>query len=332
MTIIAACCCTIFGDNYETDRLATDYASSGGPTIVSDGFSNHSVQFASNGSLIANSASATGRGRVIADVRTISALGGEAVLVGAYENANNYLSLVLKKASPNNILKLYKTVGGVTSLVATFSDTAVGFTTLLLCWNGSVATAAYKLGPNFIAIEVPYTGLGSRAGLMASPNGGTVLFDNLVFAKHSSDDSRCTTCPTPPPCVSRIVPPSSVTLTITSPTCPATPKTIVMPNIGSIYEYKFCDGSFGGTVCGPAIGTCDWVGVPSAFTSCVARSDGTTVTVYLRVTIEESVAFSCGMDVEVPILSLAPFHALGTFTIGATCLCGAGVVTLEVTA
>jgi hypothetical protein len=313
-SLIMCCCttvtCTIISDNYSTDRLATDYTSTG--TWVIDAV-NHRVNCTSAGDLIPNAVSATGHGRVSVDVVSFT---GNVYLIAAYQDANNYVYL---RADNAHTAFLYKRVGGVDTLLSKSQGTGPGGT-ICICWDGTYVRAGTCFGNN-IEMEEPYTGTGTGVRLRSD---ATATFDNLVFSHNSSDNSACAPCTPPASCGQGHVAPATVTMTVVkvSPsTCPASVKTTVMTQLTSPMALESWTYLAGGSR-----GSTDWcAGWDAIGAECVGT--GTT---------DVSVGFSGvggGGGATIPVLSHSPYHALGTVTINFTggCCTGSQTVTIEIT-
>lgn len=193
------CCdgnCTIFTDDFSTDRTGSDYTTVSGTWSVGSGV----LTTGSAGALIVeNTAGTTGHGRAKVSGKT-SASGGSFRLIGSYVDSDNYLFLEVTINGVSSTAKLWKRETGSNTQLGTtydFTGSTGTYYDITLCWNGTKALA------NITDIGVAlarfgwaqsYTGTGNQAGLGASPNGGTTTFDNFSFNKHFDDDESCPHC------------------------------------------------------------------------------------------------------------------------------------------
>lgn len=183
--------CTIFSDDFATDRTGSEYTTVSGSFTVGSGV----ITTTSAGALIVeNTAGTHGHGRATIATKQTTA-GGTSRLVGSYVDSSNYLfcELTINGASSN--FKLWKKVAGADTQIGstvTFTGSTGTFYTLGLCWNG--ATASASIDTKVHGVFGNFTGAGNTAGFGASPNGGTATFDDFVFDNHKTDDATCTKC------------------------------------------------------------------------------------------------------------------------------------------
>jgi hypothetical protein len=189
------CCgnCVIFTDDFSTDRTGTDYTTASGTFSVAAGV----ITTTSAGALIVeNTAGTSGHGRAVVTAKS-SAFNGSFDIVGSYVDSSNYLFARVYLNGISSTLRLYKKVAGAdTQLGHTHiftASTGVNYT-VEVCWNGTYASCAIPAGSGPPFISAAYTGTGNKAGLGASPNGGTVTFDDFTFSEHYDDEPTCTTC------------------------------------------------------------------------------------------------------------------------------------------
>lgn len=184
--------CTIFSDDFATDRTGTDYTIlSGTPTVSSGVLTTTSTGFL----IVENTAGTTGHGRVVVTGKS-SASGGDFSVYGSYVDANNNVRAELTINGASSTLKLWQLASGSpTQIGTTYTFTGATNTnyTVEICWNGSSASAMLN-NINGSVISGAFTGTGNKAALGANPNGGTVTFDNLSFGKHHDDNASCTLC------------------------------------------------------------------------------------------------------------------------------------------
>lgn len=190
--------CPIHSDTFATDRLAAEYTSVSGTWSVAS----NQLQTSSDGAVLLINAVSNGHGRVSVDVTDISTAGGAATLLGSYTDSSNYIYIKVDWDGTIGTAKLHSVIGG--------SDTEEGVVficnlsevmTISLCWDGTHAEAFVDTSAcsSFeMKVRRPYTGEGTKAGLAATANGGTVKFDNLVFTSHADDNPICTLCPAQP--------------------------------------------------------------------------------------------------------------------------------------
>jgi hypothetical protein len=183
--------CTIFTDSFATDRTGTDYTTVSGSFTVS---SNVMTTTSAGALIVENSSGSTGHGRVSVSGK-VDTTGGSLRVIGSYTDSSNYLFGEMTINGGSSTLKLWKKVSGSDTQLgstSTFSGSTATFYSVDLCWDGTTATTTINAGANFSTGA--YTGTSNQAGLGASPNGGTVTFDDFLFEKHHSDDSACARC------------------------------------------------------------------------------------------------------------------------------------------
>jgi hypothetical protein len=182
--------CTVFTDDYATDRTGTDYTVDSGTVNVTGGV----IEMTSAGTVIVeDTVSPSNNGRVFVENVTGNTSGSSWRVIGAYTGPNDYLYFEGTVSGGVHTCKLWEKVSGSdTQIGATSSFTYVGAFNVELCWNGAFATArAINLGGSAAG---PSTKVGGQCGLGGSPNGGTVSFSSLTLSKHSDDDPTCTAC------------------------------------------------------------------------------------------------------------------------------------------
>lgn len=186
--------CTIFTDDFATDRLGTDY------TTVAGSFTNSSgttTTTSANALIVENTAGTTGHGRVTITGQS-SASGGVIKVIGSYVDSNNYLFGELTINGASSTWKLFKRVspGTNTQLGPTVTFTASTATNYTICisWDGTYAVGVATISAVNKLIRAAYTATGNKAGFGTGANSGTITFDNFTFAKNKIDDSACATC------------------------------------------------------------------------------------------------------------------------------------------
>ena len=190
-----ACCesCEIFSDDFTTDRLAGEYTTSGTVAVSAGAL----TMTTAGAYAIENTAGTTGHGRATVAVKQTTS-GGSGRLIGSYVDNDNYLFCELTVNGGSSTFKLWKKVATVdTQLGSTFTFTASTGTyyTLELCWSGDYAVGSLlSAGTRVTSFHQAYSGTGNKAGLGASPNGGTATFDDFVFHKHHIDNADCAVC------------------------------------------------------------------------------------------------------------------------------------------
>lgn len=190
-----SCCatCAIFTDDFATDRTGTDYTIvSGTPTVSSGVLTTGSTGFL----IVENTAGTTGHGRVTITGKADTS-GGTFRVIGSYVDSSNYLFGELTINGASSTWKLWKRVSGSdTQLGITTTFTASTSTNYTICvsWDGTYAVGIATIGSAIKLTRDAFTGSGNKAGFGASPNGGTVTFDDFTFAKAKIDDAACVTC------------------------------------------------------------------------------------------------------------------------------------------
>lgn len=190
MPPLFAATCTIFSDDFSTDRTGTDYTVVVSSWTVTGG----KLTTGSSGALIVeNTAGTTGHGRasIVGQVSTSTA---SFRLVGSYVDASNYVFCEVTINGASSTFKLWKRVSGSdTQLGSTYTFTGATATnyTLEICWNGTIASASIDSANSKSGL---YSGSGNQAGVGASAAGGTVTLDTFTFDKNIADDGSCTAC------------------------------------------------------------------------------------------------------------------------------------------
>jgi hypothetical protein len=184
--------CTIFTDDFSTDRTGTDYTIVSGTPTVSGGV----LTTTSTGFLIVeNTAGSTGHGHAKADIK-VSASGNIIRVVGAYVDSSNYLYMEVTWGGGGSALKVFSRSGGVDTQIgvtANISLSTATFYTAHLCWDGTRADAEIE-GKS--GVTAAYLGTGNKAGFGTGSSIGTATFDNFSLSKHYSDDNTCAKCNT----------------------------------------------------------------------------------------------------------------------------------------
>ena len=185
--------CTIFTDDFATDRLGTDYTTGAGTFTNSSGTT---TTTSANALIVENTAGTTGHGRVTITGQS-SASGGVIKVIGSYVDSSNYLFGELTINGASSTWKLWKKVSGSdTQLGPTVTFTASTATNYTICisWDGTYAIGVATISAVNKLIRAAYTATGNKAGFGTGANSGTITFDDFTFAKNKIDDSTCATC------------------------------------------------------------------------------------------------------------------------------------------
>lgn len=190
-----ACCpgCTIFSDDFSTDRTGTDYTVVSGSWSVSGGVLTTSSAGAPL--IVSNTSGTHGKGRVIVSGKVDTST-ARFRAIGAYTDSNNYLYADLTINGASSSLSLYQYVSGSLTNLATssvFTTSTDALYTVELCWTGSHAYAITSAATSK-AISAASTLAGNKAGIGASPAGGTATFEWFKFLEHKSAVSSCNSC------------------------------------------------------------------------------------------------------------------------------------------
>lgn len=183
-------CCLIISDPFTVNDLAGNYSQRSGSWSIASGV----LTTSSAGAVLrCEVAGVTGHGKATVSVK-LDTNGGKARLIGALVDDDNYLFAELTRVSGSSaILALWKRAGGAETQLGASIPAAFNFSFAAspqLCWNGSTATALLGFG----GLTESYTGTGTKAGLGASPNGGTATFDDFALWQNATDDPTCPTC------------------------------------------------------------------------------------------------------------------------------------------
>lgn len=212
-----ACCqsCTIFSDDFSTDRTGTDYTVVSGSWSVSGG----KLSTSSSGALITcNTSGTTGHGATASSLRVTSS-GGAGRVIGSYVDSSNYLFCEATINGGSSTFKLWsKSSGSDTQIDTTYSFTGSTSSTYGLCltWDGSLAVATiYENAVAQAILRGAYTGTGNKTGMGASPGAGSAEFDDFRFMKIQADDSLCTSGCDAPGCGCNSIFAGEIDVTIT---------------------------------------------------------------------------------------------------------------------
>lgn len=196
------CCdtCTIFTDDFSTDRTGTDYTTSAGTWAVSGGVLTCTTASAL---ITADTAVTAGLTGVYATVTftpaTTSDIGG---LVIAYTDDNNYWYCEVQAGATDGTLKLFQRSSGVNTQKGT-TRTLTGFqatetATITMCdASGIVLASATATAPAASAAETAAASItiaGTKCGLATGAGSSSVAFDSFSFSKHDIDDPACPFC------------------------------------------------------------------------------------------------------------------------------------------
>ncbi len=197
MPPLSAHTCTIFEDDFSTDRTGTaDYNIDSGSWTVSGG----EISTGSAGSAIkeqvtdaitlAGLASAKGK---------VDTSGGKFRLFGAFIDLNTYIHCEVTINGASSTFKLFYHASAPDVQIGstyTFTGSINTYYPLMLCWQPSglsnLAVATFNGGEHVTSGSFPISG--SKCGLGASPNGGTATFDDLLFIKNLYMDALCPDC------------------------------------------------------------------------------------------------------------------------------------------
>jgi hypothetical protein len=197
-----SCCkkCSIFSDDYSTDRTGTDYHTSAGSWAVSGGV------------LTCTTASALLRCETAAAASGITALYASATfscsstsdiarLILLYTDDNNYWFVEAKPGATNGTLELYQRSGGTNTLqgsTQTFGGLQAGTTaTICLSYTGSIVLATGTIVGSVKcreAVNATITVTSTKAGLGTGAGSSSVTFDDFLFSNHNTDNNKCGNC------------------------------------------------------------------------------------------------------------------------------------------
>jgi len=192
---VNACCCsscTIFTDDFSTNRLSTDYTTVSGTGAVLFGTLRTT---STNYVVVENTSGTTGHGRVTARAKA-STSGSSFGVVGSYVASNNNVFCEITLGGASSTFKLWRRFGTDTQLGSTYTFTAATNTdyTVELCWRGGSVTASI-IGDASSVITAKVSASGNKAGMKAiSASGGTITFSSFTYSKEHIDDNSCQTC------------------------------------------------------------------------------------------------------------------------------------------
>ena len=213
------CCntCTIFSDDFSTDRTGSDYTTVAGSFSVGSGVMTSTT---SNSLIIENTArdsGATGGHSTVTMQFANAADVGR--LIDFYVDSNNYWFVELKcngGFSTDGTLKLFSRVAGVNTQQGA-TQTVIGLqintnvTVCLSAASGYVMCTATVSTIASLGVAASPTAASVNGGLATGNVTSSVTFDNYSFNKHAIDDSNCAACTGCPTICT--APPSSVSLT-----------------------------------------------------------------------------------------------------------------------
>jgi hypothetical protein len=207
----SACCCscTIYGDDYTTDKTGTDYTTVSGTFTVSGGELNTS---SANATIRTNAAASAAATAVVAQAditcATTSDIGRVYI---AYTDATHYVCAELQPGATNGTIKIIK--DGATLATSTVNGYTSGTLTVGICYalGYITATAGVYSASSITSVTVAskYAALGTGAGI------SSVKFDNFTFKKHHHDVSSCPNCFPSSACSSCIVNTTPIEVQIT---------------------------------------------------------------------------------------------------------------------
>jgi len=200
----SSCCatCTIFTDDFATDRTGTDYSIRSGSWSVSGGLLSCT---SASGLLRCETAVTAGLNGVYAFANcTCQTTSDIARLIIAYVDDNNYWFAEVQPGASNGTLKLFQRSGGTNTQQGS-TETINGFqateqVSLSLCYAAGVVRAyALASGPQNAGVHVSatITIASTKCGLGTGSGSSSVSFDDFTFSKHDIDDPACPYCNLP---------------------------------------------------------------------------------------------------------------------------------------
>lgn len=200
---VGRCCCggtcTIFTDDYSTDRTGTDYTTSAGTWAVSGGVLTCTTASAL---ITANTAVTAGlTGIYVRASITCATTSDIARLIIGYSNDSNYWFCEAAPGAVNGTIKIYQRSGGVNTQIGS-TLTFTSFTTVRtadVCMsylNGTVNVVGTVLTTTKSTLTEPgtITAAGSKVGMGTGAGTSSVTFDSFELQKHNVDDSTCPNC------------------------------------------------------------------------------------------------------------------------------------------
>ncbi len=196
------CCdeCTLFIDDYSTDRLATDYDTRSGSWNVTGG----EVQTASGSALlIADVAYGSETAcYAIAVIQCINVADNGRVVI-LYVDDNNYWFAEVKPGASNGTLKLYERAGGTDtqrgSTVTMTGLTAGTSVAVRICYAAGEVAAQASVGAGLYG-STHFTSSETVAGTKTGIGTGSVTtrvdFTSFLASRHGYDTEDCPACGT----------------------------------------------------------------------------------------------------------------------------------------
>ncbi len=186
--------CTIFTDDFSTDRTGTDYTVGSGTWVVSAGV------------ITCTSASATITENTAASVSTTAVSISASVnpsgtdlgrVIGAYVDSTHYWYAEIQPGATDGTLKLFEKNGSGAATQRGSTATITGYTsgakTVVLCFTGThvIAIADHE---NAIIYTASVTVASTKAGIGTGAGSSSVVFDDFSFMVHYSSDPSCPGC------------------------------------------------------------------------------------------------------------------------------------------
>lgn len=189
------CCssCTIFSDDFSTDRTGSEYTTGSGTWTVAAG----ALTCTSASALITENTASDGgaTANYVAVTVTPASTSDSGGPVGAYTDANTYWFALVQPGAANGTLKLFQRSGGVNTQrgsTVTLTGYTSGAKTVCLCFaNGNVSAS---VGTSVVNYTASVTVSSKTAGMTTGAGSSSVAFDNFSYKKHRKDDSNCNTC------------------------------------------------------------------------------------------------------------------------------------------
>lgn len=190
--------CTIFSDDFATDRTGTDYSVRSGSWSVAAGLLTCTSSLGLIREETAYDVAATACHLTV--TMTMASTSDIGRIIFAYVDDNNYWYVEVQPGATNGTIKLYERSGGVdTQRNATVSvPTLTAGTPAAVCVSYTPsnvkATAQVTAGLGYVTFSSSITIASTKGGLGTGSGSSSVSFDDFYVNQHSTDEATCSRC------------------------------------------------------------------------------------------------------------------------------------------
>jgi len=187
--------CTIFSDEFTTDRTGTDYNIGAGSCTVSGGVLNTgSAPF-----LITTNATTSGAATAahVAAQINMASTADKGQLILAYADSTHYWYAEFQPGATSGTIRIFEVSGSATQR-ATLAVSGFGTGNVTCCFSiaSGFGTASVLIAgaAKAVTCAASPTIASTAAGMGVGAISGSITFDDFSFNKHKADDASCSAC------------------------------------------------------------------------------------------------------------------------------------------